>query len=70
MSQLKTEAAKAVKDTNELLWDSIATFGGAIGVGVVASILLPGGVPFEGYIPGVASGIAGAIIWRRARRDN
>ena len=70
MNQLKAEATKAAKDANELLWDSIATFGGAIGVGVIVSLFLPGGVPFEGYIPGVASGIAGAIIWRRARRDN
>jgi len=70
MSELKAEAAKAVKNTNEIIWDAIATIGGAVGVSVVAAMLLPSTAPFAGYLPGVAGGIAGAIIWRRARRDN
>lgn len=70
MNQLKAEAAKAVKNTNEIIWDTIATFGGAVGVSVVVALILPSTAPFAGYLPGVAGGIAGAIIWRRARRDN
>ena len=70
MSQLKAEAAKVALESSNLFWDVLATLGGAIAIIVIAKIVTPSFLPFSSEVPYVLGGIAGAIIWRRARRDN